>query len=54
MAATDIVEREVRALLAGAKEHPRASLHLIALTADVAPPLPEDVTLHRAVDWLLV
>ncbi len=54
LAAPDLAEREVRALLAGAKEHPRASLHLIALTADAAPPLPEDVTLHRAVDWLLL
>jgi hypothetical protein len=52
-AAPEIGARETRALLAGAKEHPRASLHLVALTTDSPPPLPEAVTLHPAATWLL-
>ena len=46
-------EREVRALLAAAVEHPHASLHLITLTPETAHGLPGQVTLHPAAQWLL-
>jgi predicted AAA+ superfamily ATPase len=46
-------DREVRGLLAAAGEHPRATLHVIALSADGSPPLPDQIHLHRAADWLL-
>lgn len=46
-------EREVRGLLAAAAEHPRASLHLIALEPETAPDLPAGITLHVASAWLL-
>jgi hypothetical protein len=50
--APDARHREVRALLAAAGQYPRATLHLVALAAADAP-LPENVQLHRAADWLL-
>jgi predicted AAA+ superfamily ATPase len=46
-------ERESRALLAAADEHPEASLHLITLTTDTALRLPQNVTAHSAAAWLL-
>ncbi len=46
-------EREVRALLAAAAEHPRASLHLISLQPEPAFDLPANITMHTAAAWLL-
>lgn len=46
-------EREVRALLAAAKEHPHASRHLITLTPESAAGVPKDVQVHSAAVWLL-
>lgn len=46
-------ERETRALLAAAKEHPRASLHLITLAPETAPAVPEQIEVHWAPSWLL-
>jgi predicted AAA+ superfamily ATPase len=46
-------ERETRALLAAAREYPRATLHFVALNAASATQLPEGIRLHRAVEWLL-
>jgi hypothetical protein len=46
-------EREARALLAAADEHPEASLHLITMTADTAQGLPQNMTVHSAAAWLL-
>jgi hypothetical protein len=51
--ASETNRRETRALLAAAKEHPQASLHLIALTTEAAYRAPENVTLHSAATWLL-
>jgi predicted AAA+ superfamily ATPase len=47
-------EREVRALLAAAVEHPHASLHLITLTPETAHSMPAQVAVHPATQWLLV
>jgi uncharacterized protein len=46
-------QRECRGLLAAAAEHPAATLHTIALTADRLLPLPDNIRVHRAADWLL-
>lgn len=46
-------EREVRALLAGAAEHPDASLHLVALTTEGAESIPDSIAVHAASRWLL-
>jgi predicted AAA+ superfamily ATPase len=46
-------EREVRALLAAAVEHPHASLHLITLTPETAHGMPGQVTVHPAAQWFL-
>jgi len=46
-------DREVRALLAAAAEHPRASLHLITLTPETAQGVHDSITVHSAVEWLL-
>jgi predicted AAA+ superfamily ATPase len=46
-------EREVRALLAAAAEHPRASLHLITLTPETAREIPDRISVHSAAEWLL-
>jgi predicted AAA+ superfamily ATPase len=46
-------DREVRGLLAAAGEHPSATLHLVALAAARIRPLPNDIRLHPATDWLL-
>jgi uncharacterized protein len=47
-------EREVRALLAAAVEHPHASLHLITLTPETAHGMPGQVAVHSAAQWFLV
>ena len=46
-------EREVRALVAASSEHPRATLHLITLTPETAHAIPEEISLHSAVEWFL-
>ncbi len=46
-------ERETRALLEAARQHPRASLHLISLDIPAAFDIPRDITVHAAWDWLL-
>lgn len=46
-------ERETRALLEAARQHPRASLHLISLDIPAAFDLPRNITVHAAWDWLL-
>jgi predicted AAA+ superfamily ATPase len=46
-------DRELRGLLTAAGEYPSATLHLMALTAAGSPPIPDNVRLHRAADWLL-
>jgi len=50
----EVREREVRALLEAASEYPRASLHLVVLSAEAVRGVPENVRLHAAADWLLV
>jgi predicted AAA+ superfamily ATPase len=45
-------EREVRALLSAAGEHPRATLHLVALASSRVP-IHEGIRLHVAGEWLL-
>ncbi|WP_448382468.1 ATP-binding protein [Desulfosoma sp.] len=47
-------EREMRALLAAAEEHPRARLHLVTLTPESVVGVPRDVHVHSAAVWLLV
>lgn len=46
-------EREIRALQEAVAEFPQAARSLIALDIPMTFELPEDITLHRAVDWLL-
>jgi predicted AAA+ superfamily ATPase len=46
-------ERETRALLAAAKEHPRASLHLVTLAPETALAVPDQIKVHWAPNWLL-
>jgi uncharacterized protein len=46
-------EREVRALLAAAAEHPDASRHLVALTTEGAESVPDSIAVHAASRWLL-
>jgi predicted AAA+ superfamily ATPase len=46
-------ERETRVLLEAARQHPRASLHLISLDIPAAFEVPRDMTVHAACDWLL-
>lgn len=46
-------EREVRALLSAAREHPRARLHIVVLDAESAGDVPAKIALHAAADWLL-
>ncbi len=45
--------REIRALLAAAAEHPRASLELVTLTPEVASGVPEGIRVHDAATWFL-
>lgn len=47
------LEREVRALVQAAGEHPRASLNMIVLRPETAGRLPRGVTLHWAPAWFL-
>ncbi len=53
LAAGDTYEREVRALLEAAQEHPRAELHLIALTPPRTTGRRAKIALHDAATWLL-
>ncbi len=46
-------ERETRALLEAAREHPRASLHLLTLVPETALDLPEKIEVQWAPAWLL-
>jgi uncharacterized protein len=46
-------EREVRALLDAAREHPSAGLHLICMDIPAQVEVPAAITVHSAVDWLL-
>ncbi|MEW6586763.1 MAG: ATP-binding protein [Nitrospirota bacterium] len=46
-------QREIRALQEAAKEHPRASLHLISLEPEIPADLPYGITVHSATAWLL-
>jgi predicted AAA+ superfamily ATPase len=45
--------REANALLAAAREHPRASLNLVVLQAEGRYDLPAGVALHWAPEWFL-
>lgn len=49
----DTRAREVRALLAPAQEHSRASLHLVTLTPESTSGVPNAVQVHSAAVWLL-
>jgi len=49
----ETLQREVRALLAAAEQHPQASLHLVTMAVEAARALPENVTLHSAATWLV-
>jgi predicted AAA+ superfamily ATPase len=53
LGAPETRERETRALLAAADEHPEASLHVVTLTTDTAWGPPQNVTVHSAATWLL-
>jgi predicted AAA+ superfamily ATPase len=53
MADTATLRRELRALLAGAEEHPDAALHLITLRPETVRDVPKGVTVHGAAVWLL-
>jgi hypothetical protein len=46
-------EREIRALVEAAQEHPRARKCIITLPASRTPGVPEDVVVHDAAAWLL-
>ena len=46
-------EREVRALLAAAGEHPRASLSLVTLATEPVGDIPTEIQVHHAALWLL-
>jgi hypothetical protein len=46
-------ERETRALLEAARQHPRARLHLVSLDIPAALDIPTEITVHAAWDWLL-
>ena len=46
-------DREVRALLAAAEEHPRGSLNIVTLHSELASGLPERIAFHSAARWLL-
>ena len=51
--APGVRDREIRSVLAAAREYPRATLHVVALTGASVPPLPNKIRLHRAAEWLL-
>jgi len=46
-------DREVRALLAAAKEHPRAHLALVTMTSESARDIPPAIRIYDAALWLL-
>lgn len=46
-------EREIRALLEAARQHPRASMHLISLDIPAVLDLPKGITVHEAWAWML-
>ena len=46
-------ERESRALLSAADEHPEASLYLITLTPETASDFPSSINVHSAPSWFL-
>jgi len=46
-------ERETRALVEAARQHPRAGLHLVSLHIPPAHGIPAKITVHAACDWLL-
>ncbi len=46
-------EREYRALVEAAREHPRASAHIVTLAAEPPPQAPPGVKVHWAAVWLL-
>jgi predicted AAA+ superfamily ATPase len=46
-------ERETRALLEAARQHPRASLHLVSLDIPATFGIHGKITVHPAWDWLL-
>ena len=46
-------DREVRALLDAAGEHPQSSLNMVTLHSESASGLPERIALHSAARWLL-
>lgn len=50
---TAVREREVRALMEAAREHPRATLHIVSLDPEIVPDVPKNITLHSAAAWLL-
>lgn len=47
------LEREYRALASAAREHRRATRHLVTLTPEAVTRVPDAVTLHSAELWLL-
>lgn len=53
LGSSETFQRETRALREAAREHPRATMHLISLDADVAEEVPPDITLHPATAWFL-
>ncbi len=46
-------QREVNSLEEAAREHPRATRHVITLAAETVRDMPEGVTVHSAARWLL-
>lgn len=53
LSASDVREREVRALFEASAEHPQATLHLITLESLLGLSLPPSVNVHLASSWLL-
>ncbi len=50
----NVREREARALTEAAREHRRATLHIVSLDPVIAPDISRNVTLHSAAAWLLM
>ncbi len=46
-------ERETRALMEAAREHRRATLHLVSLAPETGGPWPRRIAVHAAAVWLL-
>ncbi len=46
-------EREIRALISAAKEHPQASLNIITLIPETVEDVPDNIQIHDASIWLL-